>query len=66
MQRRLRRICPYGSRRYEVAVIHALYQILSGYLDVKAASRGPGPYVRRRVRRSAHKQLARSMRRMGL
>lgn len=39
-----------------------IYRALSVYNDVRAASKGPGAYGRRIVRRSAHKSLARLLR----
>lgn len=41
----------------------ALYRLLSLLGDVRAASRGPGSYVRRKVRSKAHKTLAKATRR---
>lgn len=44
-------------------MIRTLHQLAGILGDVKAASRGPGPFARRWVRSTAHRTLARSMRR---
>lgn len=41
-----------------------LYRLLSAKGNVKAASRGPGAYVRRRTRARAHRGLARMLRKV--
>jgi hypothetical protein len=43
--------------------MRSLYRILSFTGDVKAASRGTGSFVRRKVRSAAHRQLAKGLRR---
>lgn len=47
-------------------MIKAIYQFLSILGDAKAASKGPGAYGKRFIKKKAHKSLARSMRKMGL
>ena len=44
--------------------MRTLYRLLSVAGDVKAATRGPAPYVRRRTRAAAHRTLARAMRKV--
>lgn len=46
--------------------MRSIYRMLSLLGDVKAASRSPGPYVRRKVRARAHRELAKGMRRWGV
>ena len=41
-----------------------LYRLLSLWGDVKAASNGPTPYIKRRGRAYAHRTLARALRRL--
>ena len=41
-----------------------LFRVLRLYGDLRAARRGPSAYGKRRVRRAAHRQLARWLRRM--
>lgn len=43
--------------------MRAPYRLLSILGDFKAASRGPGALVRRKVRSRAHRELAKAMRR---
>lgn len=44
--------------------LRSLYRVLSLAGDVKAASRGPGAFGRRYVRRAAHRTLARVLRKV--
>lgn len=45
-------------------MIRKLFQALRLWGDAKALSRGPKAYGKRRVRRAAHRRLARFMRRL--
>jgi len=45
-------------------VIRLLYQLLRFIGDIKAASRGPSAHGKRLVRKAAHRQLARVLRRL--
>ncbi len=44
-------------------MMRELYRLLSFLGNVKAASRGPGAYARRRVRQAGHRELAKAFRR---
>lgn len=44
--------------------MRALYRLLSLLGDAKAASRGPGAYGRRLVRKAGHRGLGRAMRKV--
>ncbi len=43
-----------------------LYRLLSVLGDVKAASRGPEAFLRRKVRARAHREVAKGLRRWGV
>jgi hypothetical protein len=43
--------------------VRLIYELLSLWGDVRAMRRGPAAYGRRLVRKAAHRQLARVMRR---
>jgi hypothetical protein len=44
--------------------MRSLYRILSILGDVKTASRGPGPFVRRKVRSRATREFSRGLRKV--
>lgn len=46
--------------------MRTLYKFLSLYGDARALSRGPGSFVKRKVRSAAHRELAQVMRRTWL
>lgn len=45
---------------------NTIYRLLSFSNDVKAASKGPVPFGKRLVRKSAYRGLSRTLRRLGL
>lgn len=43
--------------------MRGFYRLLSKLGDVKAALRGPGPLARRQIRKTAHRETSRVLRR---
>lgn len=47
-------------------MMRSMYRLLSVWAQIRAALKGPVPWLRNRARAKAHKTLAKLMRRSGL